>query len=577
MASIQRRFLVLLVICFWWCATASPSAGQTNNGLTAADTSSPRATLRSFIDSCNELYELIQKNNCLDRSDPLVGALSLRILDCLDTSELPAYRREHRASEVSAALKGILDRIEIPPWEEIPDTEDIEALGGFDKSTLWRIPETRIVIARATSGAEQGEYMFSPEVVRMAIRHYREINHLPHRTDEPKTSPRLYQWFVSAPGHPALGPIFERLPDWLKFQRTFGVTNWKWPGILVALAVAILLMLVLYRLYKSFSLRVMNKSAVKYFFVLVFPIAAMLVPLLFENLVERYLRVRGTPVEIIRFGSYLVALIAAVFVIFATANRFAELLISVRRSEYQGRDAMIHILAKLTAVFLTVVLLVIGGQFLGIPVTTVLASAGIGGIAVALAAQDTLKNLFATLTIVADQPCRVGDLIRIDGIQGFVEDIGMRTTKVRSEVGYVAAIPNEQLAGQKVENLSRSNHIRRDAEIQLPLDTPSDKVDRAVEIIRKHLDNHECMDPGRPAKVFLDDLAPPGFRIMITYWYCRQETGDGPTQSYQQMKWSCKAFNDRLNRAILSALDAEGISLVLVGREEDWRASTNSQ
>jgi MscS family membrane protein len=297
------------------------------------------------------------------------------------------------------------------------------------------------------------------------------------------------------------------------------------------------------------------------------------VPLLFENSVERHLRVRGTPIEIIRFGSYLVALIAAVFVIFAAANRFAELLISLQRTAFQGRNAMIHILAKLTAVFLTVLLFVIGGQFLGIPVTTSLASAGIGGIAVALAAQDTLKNLFATLTIVADQPCNVGDLIVIDGSEGFVQDIGIRTAKIRLQDGHMLAVPNEQLASQKVENLSRSTHIRRTAELQLPLDTSSDKVDRAMAIIREQLQNHECMDPDRPAKAYLYDLAPPGFRIEIVYWYCQQETGDDPTELFERLKWNFRAFNSRLNENILRAFDAEGISLVLVGREEDWRVS----
>jgi hypothetical protein len=66
-------------------------------------------------------------------------------------------------------------------------------------------------------------------------------------------------------------------------------------------------------------------------------------------------------------------------------------------------------------------------------------------------------------------------------------------------------------------------------------------------------------------------------RIQFTLWYCQQETGDDPTELYQQMKWGCKAFNDRLNRNILRDFDSEGISLVLVGREEDWRAASESQ
>ena len=351
------------------------------------------------------------------------------------------------------------------------------------------------------------------------------------------------------------------------------MANWKWPILLVSLAVAILIMWFSYRRYRSVSKRVTQKNAGKYFLALGFPIAAMFVPLLLQEGLQSYLRIGGTPINVIRFGSYLAALMATVFVIFATANRFAELLIAWQRTQYQGRDAMIHILAKLTAVFLTVVLLVIGGQYLGIPITTLLASAGIGGIAVALAAQDTLKNLFATLTIIADQPCRVGDLIIIDGMEGFVEDIGMRTAKVRLQVGHMLAIPNDQLASQKVENLSRSTHIRRTAEIQLPNDTPSDKVDRAVAIIREQLDNHECMDPIRRPKVYLHDLAPPGFRIEFVYWYCQQETGDDPTELYERLKWNYRSFNGRLNQNILHAFDKEGISFVLVGREEDWRAT----
>jgi MscS family membrane protein len=286
------------------------------------------------------------------------------------------------------------------------------------------------------------------------------------------------------------------------------------------------------------------------------------------------LAVRSTPIEVIRFGSYFVALAAAVFLIFAAANRITKLMISLRRQKNAGVDAVISISGKLLAVVLTLVLLTIGGQFLGIPVTTLLASAGIGGIAVALAAQDTLKNLFATLTLMADRPCAVGDLIVISESMGFVEDIGLRTTKLRLVDGTLLAVPNEQLATEKVENWTRSRHIRHKGELQIPLDTPSDKLDRAVEIIKEKLDNHECMDPARPPRVFLENFTPPAFRIVYRYYFCQQETGDDPTRLLVQLYWKYQAFNERLNFEILRAFEAEDVSLVLVGREEDWRSST---
>ena len=515
MTSRLQPCFVLLLVYFCWSAVAVPSAAQTNPSLKAADTSSPRDTLRSFIDSCNELHELIQEKNSFDRADPEFRALSLRILDCLDTSELPAYLREERAAEVSVAIKEILDRIEIPAWDAIPGSEELESAEGSERILRWRMPETRLVIGRATSGEEQGEYMFSPEVVRLALRRYREMAYAPYREAGPKTSPDFYTWYVSAPGHPSLAPIFKALPDWLKLHSTLGVANWKWPGVLVALAVAILSMFFLYRCYWSVSKRLRPSSPVRSVAALVFPTAAMLIPIGFLYFADSYLAVRSTPIEVFRFAAYLVALVAAVYMVFAAANRLATLLISMLRHRNAGLEALIQISAKMIAILVTLVLLTLGGQFLGIPVTTLLASAGIGGIAIALAAQDTLKNLFATLTLMADRPCAVGDLIKIEDYMGFVEDIGMRTAKLRLVDGTLLTIPNEQLAGQKVENLTRSRHLRRKGEIQMPLDTPSDKLARAVAIVREKLARHECMDPARPPRVFLEELTPPAFRIVF--------------------------------------------------------------
>jgi MscS family membrane protein len=94
---------------------------------------------------------LILQRNSFDRADPEFRALSLRILDCLDTRELPAFLRDERAAEVSVAIKEILDRIEVPPWEEIPGVAELEAAEGSERLLRWRMPGSRLVIARATS------------------------------------------------------------------------------------------------------------------------------------------------------------------------------------------------------------------------------------------------------------------------------------------------------------------------------------------------------------------------------------------------------------------------------------------
>ena len=102
-------------------------------------------------------------------------------------------------------------------------------------------------------------------------------------------------------------------------------------------------------------------------------------------------------------------LLAAIVVIFASIKRIAETIIASPKINPQGLNAqLIRIISRLASVFFTVILFLVGGQYLGIPVATLLASAGIGGVAVALGAQDTLKTLFGTVSLMADKPFRVG-------------------------------------------------------------------------------------------------------------------------------------------------------------------------
>jgi len=133
------------------------SAAQEHGEIRAADTSSPRDTLKSFIDACNELNEIIQSEKFFDRTNPEHAGVGQRILDCIDMSKLPAFAREDRASEVATCIKEILDRVTLPDWDQIPDTKEIESAGGLEKLSRLRIPGTRITIARVEQGPQKHE------------------------------------------------------------------------------------------------------------------------------------------------------------------------------------------------------------------------------------------------------------------------------------------------------------------------------------------------------------------------------------------------------------------------------------
>src|ERR1041384_1009886 len=97
---------------------------------------------------------------------------------------------------------------------------------------------------------------------------------------------------------------------------------------------------------------------------------------------------------------------------------------------------------------------------LGYPVTSLITGLGIGGIALALAAQKTVENLFGAFSLAVDQPFREGDAIKVDGIEGIVEAVGLRSTRIRTADRTVISIPNGKLAEMRVETVSRQDRLR---------------------------------------------------------------------------------------------------------------------
>lgn len=556
--------LVALAMLCITCSVAGTAGAvaQESLGVRAADTSSPRDTLRSFIDACNEVNRLIHSQKYIDRRSPEAARIGTRVIDCLDISELPAFAREERASEVAVCLKEILDRAELPPWDEIPDLEAIEAAGGFENLARWRVPGTRITIARVEEGPQRHEYLFSAGTVERAVRYFREVEPIEYR-DRPDVTPGLYRWYLSVPGHPTLAKIVAVLPEWMQLGRMYGLAVWKWPGLLVALLIAVTFMTVACRLHLRFRNRWRETSVMKYWLTILFPVVAMLTPLMFKHVAQRYLTIRGNPLYIISFCSTLIALLAGVVVIFATSNRIAESIIASPKINPQGLNAqLIRIVSKLSSIVAGATVFLVGGQYLGIPIGTLLASAGIGGLALAFGAQDTLKTLFGTLMLMADKPFRVGERIVFGSYDGVVEDIGLRSTRIRLLTGHQVTVPNDELSRSDIENVARRPHIRRKGELYIPLDTPCERIEKAVAIVRQKLDNHEGMDPEKPPRVFFLDFTANGFCIQFIYWYTPPEI------------WKYRAFSEKLNFQIFRAFEAEGIQFSMPFRHTFWKHDT---
>jgi MscS family membrane protein len=142
---------------------------------------------------------------------------------------------------------------------------------------------------------------------------------------------------------------------------------------------------------------------------------------------------------------------------------------------------------------------VYGAQLLGLPVVPLVAGLGVGGLALALAAQPTIENLIAALTLHADRPVRVGDFCRFGDTLGIVEEIGMRSTRIRTLDHTILSVPNADFAKGRVDNYSARRKMWYHPRIRLRYETTPDQIRYLLIEIRKLLYGHPRVlaDPAR--------------------------------------------------------------------------------
>ena len=258
------------------------------------------------------------------------------------------------------------------------------------------------------------------------------------------------------------------------------------------------------------------------------------------------------PLALNRISEHLIGLLATLAVVIFL-YRLVDLAVHELSIIAQREDNLLdQTFVQMIRYFSRLIVVVVGAIYLikalsGKPMSALLAGLGIGGLAVALAAQDTLKNFFGSIMIMLDKPFNVGQRVTVEGYDGTVEDIGFRSTRVRTLTGHLVTIPNEKMASSNIENIGRRPSIRRLTNITITYDTPPDKVERAVEIVRGILENHEGMHPDFPPRVYFNEFNSDSLNIIMLYWY------------HPPDYWKFLEFNERTNLQIMRAFEAEGI------------------
>ncbi len=182
-------------------------------------------------------------------------------------------------------------------------------------------------------------------------------------------------------------------------------------------------------------------------------------------------------------------------------------------------------------------------------IKTILLSAGVGGIAIALAAKDTIANFFGSVTIFADRPFQIDELVKIGEHLGPVEEVGFRSTKIRTLQGHLVTVPNSVIANSMVENIGRRPFIRRTSNITITYDSGERGAKRAVEIIKEVLSGVPEIntDPEKLPRVYFNDFNDWSLNIYMSYWVKPPDY------------WLYQQVNERVNLEIMKRFEAEKI------------------
>ncbi len=493
----------LLAACaclFGFCAAIAPAQETPGSGPSpvAVATSppgpvddfergTPRSTMRAFLATCS-------------------GSEYERGQHYLDLRRIPPAARSVRGPEFARQLCIIIERTVWIDPELLSDSPEGDREDG--------LPPRRENVALLKPGEKP---------VRLLLeRIHREDGALIWKiaADTVARVPELYQEF-------GYGPLEHYLPESFFETRVAGVPVWQWISLVALSLLAWTLSIGITNVLVRFGRLLITRSWVPLSEESVAglrrPLHWLLAAQLFGEGIEWLnLSVRTTQIaeSLIRAGSWI--LVAWCFL---RAIDGMALMLQERATNRQVVAALLPLgrrAAKSLAVILTSLAAL---QNLGFHVTSLVAGLGIGGLAVALAGQRTLEHLFGGITLVADQPVRVGEFCRFGDKVGTVIDIGLRSTWLRTPDRTLLSIPNGQFASMQIENFSRRDRMRFSTTLNLHHDATIEQLHQVLNHLRKTLTSHPKVFPDS-GRVSLVGFGTRSFDIEISAYVRTTSLGE---------------------------------------------------
>lgn len=283
-------------------------------------------------------------------------------------------------------------------------------------------------------------------------------------------------------------PLFAR-------EQLFGMKIWKYTALIVYLIASFILYRFFAWIFEIILKKVISRTRFKKITTqMMKPISKPISMLSITILLLNYLPILDIPAHLNKiFMSVLIALIPffITYIVYKSINLFGDIINKIAEiTETKLDNSLIPLGRKIVKIFVVLIGAIYILKSLNVDITPLIAGVSIGGLAIALAAQDTVKNLFGSVTIFIDKPFEVGDWIVFADGEGAVEEVGVRSTRIRTANNSLISVPNGKFADSTIDNMGRRKYRRYTTNISITYDTDPKLIDEFVDGLRQIVEQH---------------------------------------------------------------------------------------
>lgn len=458
---------------------------------------SPRAAMMSFLQAMNDAK---------DAPTPSVYQRATQTLDL--PAALPPESRRVAARELYA----VINRIGLVQPAQLPEQTDAERFRFYPQ------PE---IVTHATFSARHPGYIIA--LTRDSTGNWRFSR---------DTLDNLHDFYIATETEQARAGVeldktlIERIraavPRSLKGSTTIGLEHWQWIGIFVVILAGIILDRIVRTILRTIWHRIERnranpadkgtlEKAVRPFGLLA--AAGVWYLALTIGLLP------PTPTIVLLVAVRVIWIVGFVWGAFKLTDLVAEWLAKqAGKTETKFDDLLIPLVQRTAKVFITAVGLIYLASAFSIEILPLLTGLGIGGLAVAFAAKDTIENFFGSVAVILDRPFEIGDWIYTNDVEGTVEDLGFRSTRIRTFYNSLVTMPNATLVRAKVDNYGRRKYRRFKTMINVTYDTHPDKIEAFCAGIREIIKLHPYTRKDY-YHVWLNSFGPHSLDILVYMFF----------------------------------------------------------